>query len=65
MDSSPIGKRTKDLSDVIARVEFEPFRENIDEMKAVGIPDYHQHHFSGLRHKAGCRSEASGIGRKT
>jgi hypothetical protein len=30
------------------RIEFETFRENIDDMKVGGSPNYHQHQFLRL-----------------
>jgi hypothetical protein len=45
---SPIGEWTNDLSNIIARIEFRTFRENIDEMKATEIPNYRKYHFFEL-----------------
>jgi hypothetical protein len=44
LDSSPIREETKDLSDLMACIEFGIFQESIDEMKTAGIPHYRQHH---------------------
>jgi hypothetical protein len=48
LSSSPIGEQTKDLNNVMVHIEFEPFQQNIDEMKATGSPNYHQHYFIRL-----------------
>jgi hypothetical protein len=43
------GYRTKNLSYIKARVEFEfefePFWQDIDQMEAAGIPNYRKYHF--------------------
>jgi hypothetical protein len=47
---SSIEERTKDLSDTMIRIEFDTFRENIDDMKAIESPNYHQYHLFRLDH---------------
>jgi hypothetical protein len=48
LSSAPIGQRAKNLSYTKARVEFEPFWQDIDYVEAAGIPNYRKHHFFRL-----------------
>jgi hypothetical protein len=48
LDVSLIGEWTKELSNIIAHIESEIFRENIDEMEATGSSNYRKHYFFGL-----------------
>jgi hypothetical protein len=44
LSSAPIGYPAKNLSYIKARFEFEPFWQDIDQVKADGIPNYRKHH---------------------
>jgi hypothetical protein len=46
--SAPIGQRAKNLSYIKAHVESEPFWQDIDQLKAAGIPNYRKHYFFRL-----------------
>jgi hypothetical protein len=48
MISAPIGYLAKNLSYIKARVEFESFWQDIDQVEAAGIPNYRKHHFFRL-----------------
>jgi hypothetical protein len=45
---SPIGEWAKNLSNIIARIEFGPFQERIDKIEVTGISHYRKSHFFGL-----------------
>jgi hypothetical protein len=45
---SPFGERVKNLSDIVARAEFESFWQDIDEMETARVSDYDERHFLGL-----------------
>jgi hypothetical protein len=47
LSSSPFGQRVKNLSYIIARVEFESFWQDIDQVEIARIPNYGEHHFLG------------------
>jgi hypothetical protein len=48
LDVSPIGESTKNLSNIITRIEFAPFQEKIDKIEVTEIPYYRKSHLFEL-----------------
>jgi hypothetical protein len=48
LSSSPFGQKVKNLSYIAARVEFESFWQDIDQVETTRIPNYDEYHFLRL-----------------